>query len=87
MSLPITQAAVVVTQSGGPEVMQYVLDHPTPEPEEGYVLIQNEFCGINYVDTYSEAGSMTRPSPKCSVAREAELPWPWDLPPSGGHMT
>lgn len=64
MSLPVTQAAVVVTQSGGPDVMQYVLDHPTPEPSEGHVLIQNAFCGINYVDTYFRSGIYESPKPE-----------------------
>ena len=64
MALPVTQAAVVVKEAGGPEVMQYVLDHLTPQPAEGHVLIQNAFCGINYVDTYFRSGFYESPKPE-----------------------
>jgi NADPH:quinone reductase len=44
--------------------MQYVLDHPTPEPTERDVLIQNASCGINYVDTYFRSGFYESPKPE-----------------------
>lgn len=50
-SLPKTMKGVVIEKTGGTEVLQYKTDLPVPEPQEGEVLVKNEFIGINYIDT------------------------------------
>ena len=44
--------AVQIEEFGGPEVMQ-IADVPTPEPEEGEVLIRVDTAGINWADTHT----------------------------------
>lgn len=50
-SLPKTMKGVIIEKTGGTEVLQYKTDLPVPEPQEGEVLVKNEFIGINYIDT------------------------------------
>ena len=45
------QAAVVVTQHGGPEVLQ-VQQQPIPTTPTDGVLIEQHCAGVNYIDTY-----------------------------------
>lgn len=56
MSLPLAQNVVVVEASGGPDVLEYRVDHPMPTIQEGEVLVKNTFSGINFVDTYFRSG-------------------------------
>ena len=49
--------AVVITDFGGPEVMELVEDHPTPEPADGQVLIKVSRVGINFADTHARENS------------------------------
>ena len=51
-SIPKTMKGVVIEKTGGVEVLDYRTDLPVPEPKEGQVLVKNELCGINYIDTY-----------------------------------
>lgn len=48
--------AVVVTRSGGPEVLE-VRDVPEPQPQPGEVLVRVEAVGINFADTMTTRGS------------------------------
>ncbi len=50
-----TMKAIVVHQSGGPEVMKYE-DTPRPEPKEDEILIRTMAAGVNPVDSYIRAG-------------------------------
>ncbi|OBJ61631.1 quinone oxidoreductase [Mycobacterium sp. 1423905.2] len=54
--------AIEVSQTGGPEVLNYV-EQPTPEPGDGELLIQAEAIGVNYIDTYFRSGNYPRPLP------------------------
>jgi NADPH:quinone reductase len=47
--------AVVVTQPGGPEVLE-VQDRPTPEPGTGEVRVDVRAAGINFTDVYQRTG-------------------------------
>ena len=47
--------AVVVTQNGGPEVLE-VRDEPGPEPGPGDLLVEVEAAGVNYRDIYEREG-------------------------------
>ena len=47
--------AVVVTGSGGPEVLE-VREEPAPEPGAGQVLVDVEAVGVNYRDIYEREG-------------------------------
>jgi NADPH2:quinone reductase len=47
--------AVVVTRSGGPEVLE-VRDVPAPEPAPGQLLVDVEAIGVNYRDVYEREG-------------------------------
>ncbi len=64
ISVPATQHAVLAVQAGGPEVLQYRPDHVVALPGEQEVLIRNEFCGMNYVDTYFRNGLYPSPKPE-----------------------
>jgi NADPH2:quinone reductase len=48
--------AVVVTRTGGPEVLE-VQDLPAPQPEEGELLVDVEAVGVNYRDVYERNGA------------------------------
>jgi len=47
--------AIRVHELGGPEVLRYE-DIPTPELQEGQVLIKIEAAGVNYLDSYYRSG-------------------------------
>jgi NADPH:quinone reductase len=48
--------AVVVTGSGGPDVLE-VREEPSPEPDAGQLLVDVEAAGVNYRDIYEREGS------------------------------
>jgi hypothetical protein len=50
-SIPATMKGVQIEETGGVEVLQYKTDLPVPTPEEGQVLVRNDFIGVNYIDT------------------------------------
>ena len=66
--------AVVVTQFGGPEVLQ-VQDVPEPKPGPGEVLVRVEAVGVNFADTITTRGgySGTPPPPFISGREFAGL--------------
>jgi NADPH2:quinone reductase len=62
--------AVVVTRSGGPEVLE-VRDMPDPQPKAGEVVVRVEAVGINFADTMSTRGSYSgTPPPPFISGRE-----------------
>lgn len=63
-SLPSTMKAILVEQTGGPEVLQFKTDYPVPAPKEGEVLVKNSISGINYIDTYFRTGLYPAPKPE-----------------------
>jgi NADPH:quinone reductase len=54
--------AVVVTRSGGPEVLEYT-DWETPAPGPGELLVDVSVAGVNYRDVYEREGSYPGPPP------------------------
>lgn len=56
MSVPQTMKAIQVSQTGGPEVLQFQPSHPVPTPGEGQLLVKNNISGVNYIDTYFRTG-------------------------------
>jgi len=54
--------AVIVRETGGPEVLQYT-DIRTPVPAAGEVQIRVEAIGVNYVDCYYRSGLYPAPLP------------------------
>jgi hypothetical protein len=52
-SIPKTMKGVLIEKTGGVEVLEYKTDLPVPSPQEGEVLVKNDFIGINYIDTYA----------------------------------
>jgi NADPH:quinone reductase len=54
--------AVVVTRSGGPEVLE-VRDEPEPQPGEGQLLVDVEAIGVNFRDVYEREGNYGGPPP------------------------
>lgn len=54
--------AVVVDQTGGPEVLT-VQDRPTPSPGEGEVLVDLAAGGVNFIDVYQRTGAYPLPLP------------------------
>ena len=51
-----------ITQTGGPEVLNYV-ELPRPVPGPGEVLIKAEAIGVNFIDTYLRTGLYPHPLP------------------------
>jgi NADPH2:quinone reductase len=47
--------AILIEQTGGPEVLQWV-DRPTPTPGAGQALIRHEAVGLNFIDVYHRTG-------------------------------
>jgi NADPH2:quinone reductase len=47
--------AIVVTETGGPEKLEYV-DHLDPTPGESDVVVEVEYAGVNFIDTYHRTG-------------------------------
>jgi NADPH2:quinone reductase len=47
--------AIVVSQTGGPEVMEYK-DVPKPEPKANEALVEIEAIGVNFIDVYFREG-------------------------------
>ncbi|KAF4760376.1 hypothetical protein N7455_002434 [Penicillium solitum] len=56
MSVPSTMKAVVVEQTGGPEVLQFKSSYPVPIAQTGQLLVRNKISGVNYIDTYFRTG-------------------------------
>jgi NADPH:quinone reductase len=55
-SIPKTMKAVVVREYGGIDALSYETDFPVPELSDGNVLVRNELCGLNFIDTYYRSG-------------------------------
>src|SRR4051794_1195454 len=47
--------AIVVTRTGGPEVLE-ARDEPDPQPGAGQVLVELEAAGVNFRDIYEREG-------------------------------
>ncbi|MES2623762.1 MAG: quinone oxidoreductase [Pseudomonadota bacterium] len=47
--------AIVITQTGGPEVMQYQ-DVPVTKPRKGEVQVGVQAIGVNFIDIYQRSG-------------------------------
>ena len=54
--------AVVVEQTGGPEVLQ-VREWKTPEPGPGQVRVDVAASGVNFIDAYERAGAYPKETP------------------------
>lgn len=56
-AVPKTMKAVVVRELGGPDSLLYETDYPVPSDlDEGQILIQNAYAGLNFIDTYYRSG-------------------------------
>ena len=55
--------AVVVHSPGGTDALHYTTDHPIPTCSPGHVIIQNQYAGLNFIDTYHRSGLYPRESP------------------------
>lgn len=47
--------AVVLTAQGGPEALR-LEDRPDPDPAPGEIVVENAFCGVNFIDIYQRKG-------------------------------
>ncbi len=54
--------AVVVEQTGGPEVL-HVVEQPSPTPQAGQVRVAVEASGVNFIDVYQRTGAYPKPLP------------------------
>lgn len=54
--------AIVVSQVGGPEVLEY-RDIPVPQPGEGRVQVKVAAAGVNFIDVYNRTGLYPGPVP------------------------
>jgi NADPH:quinone reductase len=53
---------IIITEHGGPEVMQLV-DRPVPAPGPGQISLVQHAIGLNYIDTYHRSGLYPLPMP------------------------
>ena len=49
--------AIQITEFGGPEVL-LLADIPEPEISPAQILVQTEAIGVNFIDTYLQAGAL-----------------------------
>ncbi|MEO7746286.1 MAG: quinone oxidoreductase [Actinomycetota bacterium] len=54
--------AVVVSETGGPEVL-VVEERPTPDPGRGEIRVDVAAAGLNYIDVYQRTGAYPLPLP------------------------
>lgn len=54
--------AIVVEETGGPEVLVY-REQPTPTPNAGEALVRLEAVGVNFIDVYHRTGLYPLPKP------------------------
>jgi NADPH2:quinone reductase len=54
--------AIVITQTGGPEVLAYT-DAETPAPKAGEAVIKTRAIGVNFIDVYHRTGLYPLPLP------------------------
>jgi NADPH:quinone reductase len=54
--------AIRVTQTGGPDVLQYV-DVDAPQPSIGEAVVRIEAIGVNFIDVYHRTGLYKMPLP------------------------
>lgn len=54
--------AIRITETGAPEVMEYV-DVDLPAPGAGEVLVRQMACGLNFIDVYFRTGLYPQPLP------------------------
>ena len=55
--IPATSKAVIFEKQGGPEVLEYRTDYPSPPaPKEGQLLVKTNLVGVNFIDTYFRSG-------------------------------
>ena len=44
-------SGILIEETGGVDVLKWKTDLPVPELKEGEILVQNEFIGVNFIDT------------------------------------
>jgi NADPH2:quinone reductase len=54
--------AVVVEETGGPEVLQ-VREREPEAPSTGHIRVDVAACGVNFIDVYQRTGAYSRPLP------------------------
>ena len=57
-AVPRTHHAVVVSATGGPEVLQWT-ETEVPSPAPGHVLVRTAAAGLNFIETYQRSGVYT----------------------------
>lgn len=60
-SIPTTQKAILVHETGNADVLTYTEDYAVPTLSDGQVLVKNHFAGVNYIDTYFRVGMYPAP--------------------------
>lgn len=61
-AVPRTHHAVVVSATGGPEVLQWT-ETKVPSPAPGHVLVRTAAAGLNFIETYQRSGVYTMDLP------------------------
>ncbi|HEY7757359.1 MAG TPA: hypothetical protein VIA08_03920, partial [Nitrososphaeraceae archaeon] len=48
--------AVPIYSHGGPNVLRYEQNFPTPVPNSSEILIKVKYCGLNHLDIWTRLG-------------------------------
>ena len=62
MSVPSSMKAVIISETGGADKLQYTDSQDTPKPGDGQILVKNDYSGINFIDTYFRTGLYPSPT-------------------------
>ena len=54
--------AVILTEAGGTDKLQYTDSQPLPKLTGGQILVKNNVAGINFIDTYFRTGLYPAPA-------------------------
>ncbi|KAK1755918.1 quinone oxidoreductase [Echria macrotheca] len=61
--IPKNMSGILIEENGGVDVLKWKTDLPVPQPQDGEILVRNEFVGVNYIDTYFRTGLYKAPLP------------------------
>lgn len=72
MALPETHSVIQLTNPGPNSTVSLISNIPLPTLQNGQILVQNTYAGVNYIDKYYISGIYQAPSDPYTLGREGE---------------